>query len=82
MSKNYRSLNNEIHDTTTAIRSAYDRGYEQGKNDYARLDTQWFPWPVAGYMQYKCSACNKLAIAAYTFCPNCGRRWVAQKYDE
>ena len=80
--KNYRQVNNDVRDATLAIRSAYDRGYEQGKNDYARLDTYWIPFPSDRGMQFRCAVCANLAIAAYTFCPNCGRKWEAQKYDE
>ena len=76
MSKKYTQINNLVSDTKENLHKAYDRGYEQGKEDYKRPQTTWTPEPGEKGMQFRCNRCNKPTIAAYLYCPNCGSRSI------
>lgn len=73
MPKNYRQCNPLMKKMHDAIWSAYDKGYEQAKTDFKRQDGKWTKEAlgVKG-IWYRCSNCEKYAIADYLFCPQCG----------
>lgn len=72
MAKNYRSCNRLVGDARDAVHAAYDRGYQQAKTDYKRNNNEWIPTPNEKFISYKCSGCQSLSIAKYSFCPHCG----------
>ena len=72
MSKTYRQCNGMMGKIRDQVYKAYDKGYEQGKTDYRRLQGTWKQAIGVKGMWYKCSNCKGLAIAYYAFCPLCG----------
>lgn len=71
MAKNYKSLNNEVHDMHLALERAYDRGYEQAKEDYSKPLSHW-SFIYASNGEYECDNCKKRSLAPYIYCPICG----------
>lgn len=71
--KTYRQCNALMGKVRDQIYKAYDKGYEQGKTDHQRLPGAWTreALGVKG-VWYRCSNCQKYAIADYLFCPQCG----------
>lgn len=80
MSKTYRQCNGMMSKVRDQIYKAYDKGYEQGRTDYQRRDGEWTrdALGVKG-VWYKCSNCQKYAIAEYAFCPQCGSDMRGEK---
>lgn len=72
MAKNYRSLTCEVHDMHLALESAYNRGYEQAREDYSKELGNWSFITSSDIGEYECSVCNRRAFAPHKFCPNCG----------
>jgi hypothetical protein len=72
MTRNYKSLLKETHESTLLLQKAYDRGYAQAEADYKKPEIGWIPTPCKGGIQFRCDGCRKFAIAAYEYCPNCG----------
>lgn len=73
MAKNYRSLTCEVHDMHLTLERAYDRGYEQAKEDYSKELGEWSFVTNFDIGEYVCSACHWRAFAPTMFCPGCGR---------
>ena len=83
MPKNYRQCNLLMKKMHDAIWSAYDKGYEQAKTDFKRQDGKWTKEAlgVKG-IWYRCSNCQKYAIADYLFCPQCGSDMRPKEEEE
>lgn len=78
MGKNYGSLNKQYHDVRTAIRDAYDKGYEQGRIDYERKPGQWTLKTAPTGGEYECSECGKRSMAPGYYCQYCGSKMVRE----
>lgn len=72
--KKYTQINNLVTDSRNLLHKAYDRGYEQAKEDYKRPPTHWTVEYTEGGIQFICAACKRPAIASYLYCPNCGSK--------
>lgn len=82
MSKVYRQCNGLMGKVRDQLYRAYDKGYEQGKTDFKRADGEWSKEAlgVKG-LWYRCSNCQRYAIADYLYCPQCGSR-MGSRDDE
>ena len=79
--KHYRNLNGCVSKMHRVIYDAYDKGYQQGRQDYERTKGEWTKEAlgVKG-IWYRCGNCQRYAIADYLFCPHCGSPMTEDAY--
>ena len=72
MSRCHRTINKLVGGSRDLLYEAYDKGYDQGKIDYARHPGHWTFKFTKTRGEYECSECKSREITARKFCPECG----------